>query len=333
MPTIVSILVAVHNAESTLSQCIDSLLRQTYPYLDIICVDDASTDTSASILAGYCHVDSRVRSFHLSVNRGAPHARNVALWHATGDLICFVDSDDWLAPDAIEQCLSVFDGDEEVDCVLFNVMLTDSSGGNIHPYPTPLLQAAISGKEALKRSINWQIHGVYMVRASIHHRYPYDDSAQLYSDDNTTRHHFHASRKVAQTGAVYYYRQHPQSSTHKVAPQRYQYIDAAESMAIWMKDNDVDEDIRRLYYNMRWRIVIDVYMFHFCHRRQLEQTHRREGIRKIKQAWQATEPQLIDISLRRKFGYMPFRRSWLLFRVQEEVYFFLRSMLGRNKQV
>ena len=56
----ISVLVAVYNAESTLNKCLDSLLTQTYPALDIICVDDASTDESANILEQYAARDQRV---------------------------------------------------------------------------------------------------------------------------------------------------------------------------------------------------------------------------------------------------------------------------------
>lgn len=96
MPKI-SILVAVYNTAAYLPQCLDSLLSQTLKDIEVLCVDDASTDKSLEILHQYAEKDERVKVFALKENRGQAHARNVGLSHATGDYIGFVDSDDWLS--------------------------------------------------------------------------------------------------------------------------------------------------------------------------------------------------------------------------------------------
>ena len=105
----VSILVAVYNAEQWLSACLQSLLSQTMSAIEVICVDDASTDRSPLLLEDFAKRDSRIKVVHLDTNSGQAHARNVALEKARGELICFVDSDDWLAPDALEKAVAVFD--------------------------------------------------------------------------------------------------------------------------------------------------------------------------------------------------------------------------------
>ena len=86
------------------------------------------------------------------------------------------------------------------------------------------------GRTAFADSLTWKIHGVYAVRASIHQRYPYDTSSHAYSDDNTTRLHFLASRRVVATDADYYYRQHDQSVTHRIDGHRFDYLPTNESM-------------------------------------------------------------------------------------------------------
>ena len=328
----ISVLVAVYNAESTLNKCLDSLLTQTYPALDIICVDDASTDESPNILEQYAARDQRVQVIHNGVNSGAPHARNIALQQAHGELICYLDSDDWLATDAIERCVKVFDQAPDVDCVLFNVKLYDPKKQSFTPYPSPPLQYLISGKEAFQRSLNWQLHGIYMVRAEIHKRIPYDDSCQLYSDDNTTRLHYLAARQVGQTDGTYFYRQHADSATHQVSAKRYQYVDAARHLAELLKDMDIEEKYLRTYETTRWRILVDTYKFHYCHRKQLTEQERNQGLEKIHREWQSIHTEWVSPSLRRKFGYIPLKTSWTLFQWQEETYFFLRSLLGKNKE-
>jgi len=125
MPKI-SILVAVYNTAVYLPQCLDSLLSQTLKDIEVLCVDDASTDKSLEILHQYAEKDERVRVFALKENRGQAHARNVGLSHATGDYIGFVDSDDWLSRDALEKVCESFRDD--VDSVLFRVLYAYPDG-------------------------------------------------------------------------------------------------------------------------------------------------------------------------------------------------------------
>ncbi len=91
---LISIIIPVYNVEAYLRECVDSVLAQTYSDLEIILVDDGSTDGSAAICDEYATRDPRVRVIH-KANGGLSDARNVGLDAATGDYIGFVDSDDW----------------------------------------------------------------------------------------------------------------------------------------------------------------------------------------------------------------------------------------------
>lgn len=101
---LVSIVTPVYNVESTLSRCLDSLLGQTYKNIEIIPVDDGSKDRSYDICCEYATKDKRVKPIH-TINQGSGPARNAGIAAATGDWIYFPDSDDILAPDAIETCI------------------------------------------------------------------------------------------------------------------------------------------------------------------------------------------------------------------------------------
>lgn len=102
----VSVIVPVYNVEKYLARCLDSILAQTERNLEIICVNDGSTDASASILADYAAKDSRIKVM-AQPNGGQAAARNAALAVATGDWVMFVDSDDWIPPYAVEGFLKV----------------------------------------------------------------------------------------------------------------------------------------------------------------------------------------------------------------------------------
>ena len=91
-----SVLVAVHNSSQWLPQCLDSLRYNTYKDIEVIAVDDCSTDNSLQILNSYAAADSRFKVIHLDKNGGAAHARNIALQHATGEWAMMLDSDDWI---------------------------------------------------------------------------------------------------------------------------------------------------------------------------------------------------------------------------------------------
>lgn len=97
---LVSVIVPVYNVDKYLAQCIDSLIIQTYQSLEIILVDDGSTDESGSVCDAYAKKDSRIQVIHKE-NGGVSVARNSGILEARGSYICFVDADDVVKPDYI----------------------------------------------------------------------------------------------------------------------------------------------------------------------------------------------------------------------------------------
>lgn len=99
---LISVVVPVYNTAKWLRNCLDSLIAQTYQKLEIICVNDDSTDESARILEEYASKDERVVVINQK-NAGVSATRNRGISHATGELLTFVDSDDWLELDTYEK--------------------------------------------------------------------------------------------------------------------------------------------------------------------------------------------------------------------------------------
>ncbi|MCH5281308.1 MAG: glycosyltransferase [Lachnospiraceae bacterium] len=110
----ISIVIPIYNTEQYIERCLRSIMCQTYTNLEIICVDDGSTDGSGVLLDKLSLEDERMQVIH-KANEGVSAARNTALLAATGDYIGFVDSDDYVAPDYYEKLLSVFEENEKVD--------------------------------------------------------------------------------------------------------------------------------------------------------------------------------------------------------------------------
>lgn len=100
MESLISVIVPIYNVEQYLVECCDSILSQTYANIEVILVNDGSTDNSYLIAAQYAEKDKRVILLN-KPNSGQSAARNMGLEYATGDYILFVDSDDWIAPDCI----------------------------------------------------------------------------------------------------------------------------------------------------------------------------------------------------------------------------------------
>ena len=92
----ISVIVPVYNVEDYLHVCINSILNQTYQDFEIICVDDASTDSSLEILEYFSLKDSRVKVLKNDSNKGPGYSRNRGLDVAKGEYVSFLDADDWL---------------------------------------------------------------------------------------------------------------------------------------------------------------------------------------------------------------------------------------------
>lgn len=98
----VSVILPVYNAGKYIARCLDSICSQTLRNIEIICIDDGSTDESANILDDYARRDGRIRVLH-QANQGAGPARNAGMALATGTYLSFLDADDFFVPDMLEE--------------------------------------------------------------------------------------------------------------------------------------------------------------------------------------------------------------------------------------
>lgn len=107
---LVSVVIPVYNTEKYLNACIGSVLAQSYSKIEVLLVDDGSTDTSGAICETYKNKDVRVRTFHLE-NGGVSRARNFGISQSTGQYLCFVDSDDTIDEKYIEDFVKYLEED------------------------------------------------------------------------------------------------------------------------------------------------------------------------------------------------------------------------------
>lgn len=119
----VSIIVAVYNIEKYVERCIKSIIAQTYADIEILLIDDGSTDSSGIICDCYAKRDYRVKVIHKE-NGGLSDARNTGLVNATGDYLCFVDGDDWIHKDIIRSLINIAKKND-ADIVSCNYKIVD----------------------------------------------------------------------------------------------------------------------------------------------------------------------------------------------------------------
>ncbi len=147
----ISVIVPVYNVEPYLRKCLDSILVQTYRDLEILIIDDGSTDGSGAICDEYSEKDERIRVSHTD-NHGLSAARNLGLDNATGDWIGFVDSDDWIELDMYEVLLRKAEktGADVVECGCHADYTTTS-------YEHSAIQKTVSGIDAVEALIRGEI--------------------------------------------------------------------------------------------------------------------------------------------------------------------------------
>ena len=114
----VSVIIPVYNVEKYLNECVDSVLEQTYKDLEIILIDDGSTDQSGLICDGYMDIDNRVKVIHKK-NGGLSDARNAGFSISRGKYVYFLDSDDFIKPYAIEVLVNKME-DNNADFIFFD---------------------------------------------------------------------------------------------------------------------------------------------------------------------------------------------------------------------
>lgn len=323
MPQI-SILVAVYNTAPYLPQCLDSLCGQTLRDIQIICIDDCSTDQSPQILADYAQRDARITLLRTPHNSGQAAARNLGLQMATGEFTTFVDSDDWLAPDALEQALEALAQNPANDCAVMRLIKYYPDDGHEveHPLHTGGKEA-LTGEEAFMLSLdNWAIHGVYVVRTTLHKRFPYDASSILYTDDHVTHLHYLNARRVVMCQGRYYYRQNPASTTRACSMRRFACLEAdlnkrraIEAEAAQGHIPHHAAEALRLCETQRWCNMIGSYLFLLDNKAHFTPAERREVLQRMARVLPTFSRSLITWRIKLHPFYWPFH-SFAMLRTQ-----------------
>lgn len=210
----ISVIIPVYNVENYLEECLNSVQHQTYTNIEVILVNDGSTDNSKMICERYCQEDSR---FHLisQTNQGQSVARNVGVEVSTGEFIAFVDSDDVIKANYLEELMKYMSDDIDIVESIFTVSKKDFLVENSKE--TEILFEGNS-QEAVKIFPNHVLSVnpvTKLYRRSIVEAVPYLEGfifEDIYSGIGMLKY----IRKIVKIDYVgYYYRQHQSSTMHR----------------------------------------------------------------------------------------------------------------------
>ena len=124
---LISVVVSIYNMEKYLDKCINSIINQTHKELEIILIDDGSTDNSRTIAEKYSKIDKRIK-YYYKKNGGLSDARNYGIKKATGEYIGFVDSDDYLEKEMYEELYkNIIKYNADISVVGFNIVYEDNN--------------------------------------------------------------------------------------------------------------------------------------------------------------------------------------------------------------
>lgn len=127
----VSVIIPTYNRAQLIAMAIDSVLAQTYKDLEIIVVDDSSTDNTEELVKGFIKRDNRIKYIKHDINKGGAEARNTGIKNARGDYVAFLDSDDMWVSEKLERQINIFEENDDIALVYSNFIRVNDAGEHI----------------------------------------------------------------------------------------------------------------------------------------------------------------------------------------------------------
>lgn len=266
MDSLVSIIIPMYNVEKYIAKCITSVLNQSYTNIEIILVNDASTDCTLLVCEEYIKRDKRFKLIKNEKNSGLAYSRNAGLIIARGDYILFVDSDDWIHEDMVKTMLEIAIL-KNADIVLCDYIRTRSEKvEKIIPEIGTVVE--LSGKEAIKK-----IYDVKAIQPSVLYTvawnklykreilgeisFPY---GMLFEDQASTFQFFYNSKKVVVIkDKLYFYRNNMNSLTSKkYSSIFYGDIYAHEKQIEFFKIHD-EKELKEIVVSRLMKLIVNHY--------------------------------------------------------------------------
>ncbi len=229
----VSVIIPVYNAEKWLERCVTSVTNQTLKEIEIILVDDGSTDNSLAVCEEFASKDSRISVIHCE-NNGPATARNIGMEKATGEYITFVDADDEVKPDMYKSMYNLVSQNGELaDVVMCNLLYTSQAGGGyvVNLKLEPVYEGnPVIRKQILSRYYGRDFQGLYYACSKLYnhaflkkHSLFFDEQRVKAEDRFFNFYVLKHANLVRSTNEAYYiyYQDNPNSIVHSYRENQY----------------------------------------------------------------------------------------------------------------
>lgn len=240
---LVSIFIPVYNGEKYLRDTLISIINQSYINLEILLVDDSSTDNSLNILRDFASKDDRIKIFEKKNGGIVPKSFNYILPYLKGDFFYYSSQDDIFSLDLIENMV-VRQKETNADTVLPDMEFYFENKNNNRKIIglNSDRNSIITGKMALIESLNWNIHGFALFRTNLIKNEFFPEDA-FDSDEFITRKMFLKSNKVVFCEGIFFYRQdNPNAITKTFSKKNFYVLNTFKRLYNLLKDNEIEKE-------------------------------------------------------------------------------------------
>ena len=307
---LVTVVMAVYNAEKSLEQSISSVISQTLSRWKLICVNDGSTDLSLQILEDYAKNDDRI--LIVSKENGGPaSARALAFSMVESPYAIILDADDRLTSNLLEDCVNkAIKYDADAIAPNFLIELSNGSYMDWNKSYKWGESDCISGIDAFKRTlITPTMHGVNLWRTSLLKKFAVGDNANYnnFNEDEYIQRilFLNCNRIYFSTNCAYIYSNNVDSITKKFSLKQLQYVKTCEKLQNLNVEYNLDDEIVALINEYYFRIIIQLNIRIYKNRRNLSRSEYREALNFIKSKYNNI------IKLKKDFHFIDKNNPWL----------------------
>lgn len=239
---LVSIFIPVYNGEKYLNETLQSIVKQTYSNLEILLVDDSSTDNSLGILNNFALNDNRIKVFQKENGGIVPKSFNYIIPHLKGEFFYYSSQDDIFSIDLIEKMVNR-QIETKADTVLPDMEFYFENKKNNKKIIGLNLDrnAVLSGRRALIESLNWNIHGFALFKTSLIENEFFPEDA-FDSDEYVTRKMFLKSNEVVFSEGIFFYRQdNSEAITKTFSKKNFYVLNTFEKLYNLLKENKIEK--------------------------------------------------------------------------------------------
>lgn len=301
----ISIFIPTYNSGELLRETLDSVLAQTHRDIEVLCVDDSSTDNTWDILNEYASRDDRVKVFRKPNEGSVPFSWNYVFPHLTGEFTLYMSHDDLLKPDTIERLAATAESDPEIDCIM--ALMVEFEQDLDKPEETyayinqKSLQwsksTPISGKEAFVASLDYDLLNAFGLWRTEMIRRAGMPTETFNSDDLMHRLWRLECRKVAFSDAIFGYRQTPNSILKGYKLYHYKGLRVHNRLAGMIDGFGEIDKARRDEITYNWYKWLRIHNSYFSRNKtRYTKAEQKEIAAILRERWATLAPRVGDVT-------------------------------------